>query len=74
MKKAPEDASTSDQGDLLAEMKDCEERKLNIIINGVKESAATEKAQVQEEENTFLDELLGSMDEGWRNIRQRRCF
>ena len=61
VKKSVEKASASDQGDVLSEMKDREARKLNVIINGLKESTATEKTQVQEEENVLLNGLFGNM-------------
>ena len=59
LKETPKESDNSE--DVLAEMKDREERKLNVIINGVKESTASEKDQVQEEENNMLNELITNM-------------
>jgi hypothetical protein len=53
--------STNDQSEVLLEMKDREERKCNVIINGMKESAATEKEQVYAEENQLLNNLFNDM-------------
>ena len=53
--------SCNDQSEVLLEMKDREERKFNIIINGLKESAATEKEEVYAEENQLLNNLFNDM-------------
>jgi peptidoglycan hydrolase CwlO-like protein len=54
-------ATEEEKVNVLTEMKDREEKKLNVIINGVKESSATEKTEVQAEENTLLDKLFNDM-------------
>ena len=46
---------------VLTEIKDRDERKFNLIVNGVKESNATEKPEVQQEENELLNQLFSDM-------------
>ena len=46
---------------VLAEIKDRDERKFNVIVNGVKESNETEKTEVQNEENRLLNQLFSDM-------------
>lgn len=61
LKKDIAGKSSSDQSEVLSEMKDREERKFNVIINGLKESAATEKNEVYAEEDLLLNNLFNDM-------------
>ena len=61
VKESVGNSSDSARDGLLSEMKDREERKLNVIVNGLKESSAVEKTQVQEEENALLSGLFQEM-------------
>ena len=47
---------------VLSEMKDREDRKHNIIVNGMNESSATEKEDVIAEENNILRKLFDKME------------
>lgn len=49
------------QNDILSEMKDRDERKHNIIINGITESTAEEKKDIFTEENESLNKMFRDM-------------
>ena len=53
--------SAAEKVDVLTEMKDREDRKHNVIVNGLKESSATEKDAVHAEENALLDKVFTDM-------------
>ena len=61
VKKSDTAKATSEQSDVLSEMKDREERKLNIIIHGMKEPDATEKEEVHKQENEHLRGIFQEM-------------
>ena len=48
--------------DVFSEIKDREERKLNVIVLGVKESEETDKGAIHAEENDLLDKLFTDME------------
>ena len=53
--------SAATSSEVLAEIKDREERKKNVIVLGVKESSATGKADIHTEENDLLSKLFRDM-------------
>ena len=53
--------SNAVSAEVSAEMKDCEDRKHNILLIGMKESTAAEKAEVLAEENGFLGQMFQDM-------------
>ena len=61
VKKSVADKSNDDQSDLLLEMKDREDRKYNVIVNGLRESNATVVEEVRAEENELLNKLFNDM-------------
>ena len=58
----------------MSEIKDREERKHNVIVNGLKESTAVEKAEVQAEENDHLNKLFTDMQLNPETTSQRIKF
>ena len=61
VKKSEASKATTEQSDVLSEMKDREERKLNIIIHGMKEPDATEKQEIHRQENEQLSVIFHEM-------------
>ena len=61
VKKSDTTRASAEQSDVLSEMKAREERKLNIIIHGMKEPDATEKPEIHRQENEQLSVLFQEM-------------
>ena len=53
--------SSSVSDEVLAEMKDREDRKHNAVVIGIKESSSTDKEEVHAEENELLNQLFSNM-------------
>ena len=67
--------SSSVSAEVLAEMKDREDRKHNAVIIGIKESSKTDKTEIHAEENDLLNQLFADIginpDTTSENIRFR---
>ena len=58
VKKSVTENSATIQNEILAEIKDREERKHNIVIHGIPESAKAEKEEIQAEEDESLKKMF----------------
>ena len=74
VRKSAAEESNTVQCEVLSEIKDREERKHNVIVNGLQESTATEKAALQVEENEHLDKLFTDMQLNPDTTSQRIKF
>ena len=61
VRKSVATKSSSVSLEVLSEMKDREDRKHNVVITGIKESAAVEKDLVYAEKNQLLEKLFREM-------------
>ena len=71
VRKSAAEKSSTVQCEVLSEIKDREERKHNVIMIGLKESTAVEKAEVQAEENDHLNNLFTDMQLNPETTSQR---
>ena len=61
LKRSAKESCEEEKVDVLSEMKDREERKHNVIVNGLSESNASDRAESQEAENAMLTDLFNKM-------------